>query len=156
MRVDSPPALPREGVGTPSTANSFAGEGRQEKSFKPAGLIVAGVLALAIVIGLMVWRPWAKEQPGSGAKTTNQLGSSANTPVAPRGMVYVPGGELMMGRDDGDEYERPAHKVVVKPFFMDANEVTRQQYQDFVNKTGHVAPANWTGKQFFAGAGTGR
>jgi serine/threonine-protein kinase len=68
-------------------------------------------------------------------------------------MVHVPAGEFMMGRDDGDEYERPAHKVTVKPFFMDMNEVTRRQYQDFVNKTAHAAPANWTNKQFPAGTG---
>src|SRR5207302_6975147 len=65
----------------------------------------------------------------------------------------VPGGTFMMGRDDGDEYERPAHSVTVKPVFIDINEVTRQQYQDFVSKTGHAAPANWAGKTFPAGTG---
>src|SRR5205807_3166708 len=74
-------------------------------------------------------------------------------PTGPAGMVYVPGGDFTMGRDDGDEYERPAHKVTVKPLFIDANEVTRQQYQDFVNKTGHAAPANWTNKHFPGGTG---
>src|SRR5437764_1695506 len=71
-------------------------------------------------------------------------------------MVYVPGGELTMGRDEkdgGDEYERTAHKVTVKSFFVDIDEVMRQKYQDFVNKTGHAAPANWNGKQFPAGTG---
>jgi formylglycine-generating enzyme required for sulfatase activity len=42
-------------------------------------------------------------------------------------MSGVPGG-FTMGRDDGEEDERPAHPVSVKPFFMDTNEVTNEQY----------------------------
>jgi len=156
MRVDSPPPVPTwEREGTASTANSFAGEAESRgRSWKPAALIVTGGLVLAIVIGLVAWRPWAgKEQSGSNgaAKTNQQAGSSATN--NPAGMAYVPGGEFMMGRDDGDEYERPAHKVTVKRFFIDINEVTRQQYQDFVNQTGHAAPANWKSKAFPAGTG---
>jgi serine/threonine protein kinase len=70
------------------------------------------------------------------------------TPVAPAGMVYVPGGELRMGRDEGDEYERPAHTVTVKPFFMDQTEVTNEQYQRFIDATGHPAPPAWKGTRF--------
>ncbi|HSP63507.1 MAG TPA: bifunctional serine/threonine-protein kinase/formylglycine-generating enzyme family protein [Pyrinomonadaceae bacterium] len=142
MRVDSPPAVPTwERDGTPATANSFAGEAEpRKKRWKPAALIVTGVLVLAIAIGLLAWRPWAgKEQSGSNgaAKTNQQAGSTAtNNPAAPAGMVYVPGGQFMMGRDDGDEYERPAHKVTVKPFFIDVHEVTLEDYMKFVRATG--------------------
>lgn len=161
MRVDTPPAVPswERSSGGAFTANSVAGEtDRQRKPGKRVALIVAGVLVIAISIALLAWsgwRPWAKEQQANGPTETNQQpGSTAPTsPVAPSGMVYVPGGDFMMGRDDGDEYERPAHKVTAKPFFMDISEVTRQQYQDFVNKTGHGAPANWTNKLFPAGTG---
>lgn len=88
------------------------------------------------------------------SKTSNRANTTAtNNPTAPAGMVYIPGGEFMMGDDDEDEYDRPAHKVTVKPFFIGVNEVTRQQYQEFVNKTGHAAPANWSGNQYPAGTG---
>jgi serine/threonine protein kinase, bacterial len=60
-------------------------------------------------------------------------------------MVFVPGGIFKMGRDDGDELERPAHIVEVKPFFIDRNEVTNEEYQRFVSATGHRAPAHWAG-----------
>jgi formylglycine-generating enzyme required for sulfatase activity/predicted Ser/Thr protein kinase len=157
MRVDSPPAVPSwQGGAAASTANSFGGESEApRKGWKPAAFFVAGVLVLGIAIGLMVWRPWAKGQQADGAKKTNQQagGAATSDPNAPAGMAYVPGGELMTGRDDGDEYERPAHKVTVKPYFVDINEVTRQRYQDFVNKTGHTAPANWKSKTFPAGTG---
>jgi formylglycine-generating enzyme required for sulfatase activity/predicted Ser/Thr protein kinase len=142
MRVDSPPAVPTwEPEGTASTANSFAGEAdRQGKSWKPAALIITGVLVLAIAIGLIVWRPWAgKEQSGSNgaAKANQQAGRTAtNNPTAPAGMAYVPGGEFMMGRDDGDEAERPAHSVTLKPFFMDLTEVTIEDYLAFMRATG--------------------
>ena len=160
MRVDSPPAVPSwEGIAiSASTADSFAGEDGQRKTWKPAALIGAGAIVLVMAIGLMVWRPWAREQPANGSTKANQQAEPGKTNLrlsnnAPSGMVYVPGGEFTMGRDDGDEYERPAHKVTVEPFFMDVNEITRQQYQDFVSKTGHAAPANWSGKKLPAGTG---
>jgi hypothetical protein len=31
--------------------------------------------------------------------------------VGSAGMVSIPGGEFLMGRDDGNDYERPAHLV---------------------------------------------
>lgn len=163
IRVDSPPAVPTwDRAGVSSTAASFAGEeGKQQKSgfsfhlrWGRFALIVASVLVIGTSIA--VWRATV-EQPMT-AMAPNQTSNRASTtatgnPTAPAGMVYVPGGEFMMGRDDGDEYERPAHKVTVNPFFVDLNEVTRQQYLEFISKTGHAAPANWAGKVFPGGAG---
>jgi formylglycine-generating enzyme required for sulfatase activity len=65
--------------------------------------------------------------------------------VQPPDMVYVPGGTYQMGRDDGDEYERPAHEVTVKPFYIDKYEVTCEQYAKFVDATGQPPPATWSG-----------
>ncbi|MDX6558350.1 MAG: serine/threonine protein kinase, bacterial [Blastocatellia bacterium] len=159
MWVGSPPIVPSwERGATSSTATSLAEEGaHQRKGRKPAALIAGGVLILGIAIGLFAWRPWAREQANGPTTPNHQVGAAEpGNPKAPTGMVYVAGGEFLMGRDGkdgGDEYERPAHKVTVKPFFMDTNEVTRQQYQEFVNKTGHAAPAKWMNKHFPAGTG---
>ncbi len=60
------------------------------------------------------------------------------TPTPPPGMVYVPGGEFTMGRNDGDEYERPAHRVTVKPFFIDKYEVTNEDYARFIKETDNL------------------
>lgn len=46
-----------------------------------------------------------------------------------------------MGADDGDEDERPAHRVRVDPFHVSAHPVTIEQYAEFVRQTGHPAPA---------------
>lgn len=66
----------------------------------------------------------------------------------PEGMVYVPGGTFEMGRDDGDEYERPAHEVTVAPFYIDRFEVTCEDYQKFIDATGHPAPPGWVDGRF--------
>src|SRR5688572_1012757 len=68
-------------------------------------------------------------------------------------MAYVPGGDFTMGRDDGDEYERPAHLVTVKPFFIDLNEVTNEDYEKFVKEKGYQPPASWKTGTYPEGAG---
>ena len=46
--------------------------------------------------------------------------------------VPIPAGEFMMGSEEGENDERPVHKVVFKkPFWMAKTEVTMQQYEQF-------------------------
>jgi formylglycine-generating enzyme required for sulfatase activity len=68
-------------------------------------------------------------------------------------MVYVLGGTLRVGRDDGDENEKPAHVVNVKPFFIDRTEVTNEQYQKFIDAGNYAPPPSWQGKRFPEGTG---
>ncbi|MGE0883866.1 MAG: formylglycine-generating enzyme family protein [Blastocatellales bacterium] len=86
----------------------------------------------------------ASNQQSTGVSPSTETVSSS----APAGMVYVPGGTFEMGRDGYDEYERPAHKITVNPFFIDITEVTNEEYQRFVNETGHRAPTHWQGGKF--------
>ena len=58
-------------------------------------------------------------------------------PVAqanPSGMVWIPGGEFVLGTDDKESMpnERPAHRVHVDGFWMDATEVTNSEFAKFV------------------------
>src|SRR5262245_2804322 len=64
-------------------------------------------------------------------------------PPAPPGMVWVPGGEFTMGTDAdvGWADEKPAHRVRVDGFFMDATEVTNAQFRAFVEATKYVTTA---------------
>ena len=75
------------------------------------------------------------------------------TPDAPRGMVYIAGGDFLMGNNTGDEYEKPAHKVSVAPFFMDVTEVTCEDYLKFLTATSRRSPRNWTRTTCQSGAG---
>jgi formylglycine-generating enzyme required for sulfatase activity len=66
-------------------------------------------------------------------------------------MVWVPGGEFMMGVDDDSEArpdESPKHRVKVDGFWMDATEVTNAQFAAFVKAPGLLLKrnVNLTGK----------
>ncbi len=77
-------------------------------------------------------------------------GPKPKIPV-PSGMIAIPGGEFMMGRNDGDEYERPAHRVKVESFFIDQHEVTNELYYDFVRHRNGPAPSHWINGEFEPG-----
>ncbi|HUE88717.1 MAG TPA: formylglycine-generating enzyme family protein [Vicinamibacterales bacterium] len=53
----------------------------------------------------------------------------------------VPAGEFSMGADDGDEDERPVHRVYVDAFRLSVHAITNQQFAEFVRAMGHQAPA---------------
>jgi len=61
----------------------------------------------------------------------------------PRGMVWVPGSDFLMGSDHklAQRNERPAHKVRVHGFWMDRTHVTNAQFAAFVKATGYVTTA---------------
>jgi len=64
-------------------------------------------------------------------------------PAAPPGMIWIPGGEFLMGTDSdlGWPDEKPAHRVRVDGFFMDKTEVTNAQFRQFVEATGYKTTA---------------
>ncbi|HEY5883571.1 MAG TPA: SUMF1/EgtB/PvdO family nonheme iron enzyme [Pyrinomonadaceae bacterium] len=105
------------------------------------GAGVLGVVLLGAVVTLIAWSLTQKEQPT--AKQDN--------PVPPAGMAYVPGNEFTMGNDAGDTSERPQHKVTVKPFFIDLNEVTCEEYEKFIRATSRQPPAIWSNGKYPGG-----
>jgi formylglycine-generating enzyme required for sulfatase activity len=62
---------------------------------------------------------------------------------APEGMVWIPGGEFIMGSERGGALsnEGPAHRVRVDGFWMDATPVTNAQFRKFVEATGYRTTA---------------
>lgn len=69
--------------------------------------------------------------------------AEASAADAPKGMVWIPGGEFVMGSEDeiAWEEEMPAHKVKVRGFWMDTHEVTNREFAEFVKATGYVTDA---------------
>ena len=65
---------------------------------------------------------------------------------APPGMVWIPGGEFTMGTNAADAWsdERPAHRVAVDGFWLDAHEVTNAQFAAFIDATGYQTTAERT------------
>ncbi len=74
--------------------------------------------------------------------------------TAPPGMVWIPGGEFSMGSNVESESlcglpgvtadALPVHRVYVDGFWMDATELTNQEYENFVKATGYVTIAERT------------
>ena len=54
-------------------------------------------------------------------------------------MILIPGGEFLMGRDDGGSSERPSHRVKLSAYYIDEHEVTNRQYQVYLKETGRPA-----------------
>jgi formylglycine-generating enzyme required for sulfatase activity len=59
------------------------------------------------------------------------------------GMVFIKGGIFMMGGDNEQarQDEFPKHAVQVNSFYMDATEVTNEQFAAFVKATGYITTA---------------
>lgn len=57
-------------------------------------------------------------------------------------MVWIPGGEFIMGTEDPDFTDaHPKHEVKVDGFWMDEHEVTNAEFAAFVKATGYVTYA---------------
>ena len=102
--------------------------------------LIPAAIAVAITVVLVLALAIILRASRSGSKS----GLPNLPPTPPVGMVYVAGGEFTIGNDLGDEYEKPAHQVTVKPFFIDNNEVTCGEYEKFIKATNHRSPLNWS------------
>ena len=103
------------------------------------------------VFALLVWVALAAACAASAILAAALLSDRLWAKATPAGMVLIPGGDFTMGARDDDtlarDDERPAHRVRVQPFYMDATEVTNAQFAAFVKATGHVTtaerPVDW-------------
>ncbi|MBI4872917.1 MAG: formylglycine-generating enzyme family protein [Candidatus Riflebacteria bacterium] len=82
-----------------------------------------------------------------------ETGGAGGEPGGTTGMVFLEGGEFLIGSNDGEEDERPARRVSVSPFYIDRTEVTNEQYRRFVQATGHRAPRHWKQGSYAPGTG---
>ena len=77
--------------------------------------------------------------------------SNVDAPI-PDGMIRLPGGEFLMGTDDGvgyaDDGEGPVRKVTVKPFWIDPCTVSNAKFATFVAATKYVTEAEKFGTSF--------
>jgi gamma-glutamyl hercynylcysteine S-oxide synthase len=61
--------------------------------------------------------------------------------------VEIPGGRFLMGGGPRDN-ENPRHEVRVSPFLLARAQVTRAEYQAFLDATGREAPPFWSETPF--------
>jgi formylglycine-generating enzyme len=76
-------------------------------------------------------------------------------------MIWIAGGDFMMGSDHHYREEAPAHRVSVSGFWIDPTPVTNAEFEQFVQATGYITlaeravnPANYPGakKEFLSPA----
>lgn len=118
------------------------------------------ILLLGAVAAWWLWRNAAQEAVSSSAiplphssshtptAVTTQISPPVTTASAGNDMVFISGGQFMMGRNGDDEFESPARSATVRPFYLDRTEVTNEEYQKFVAATGRRAPAHWQEGKF--------
>jgi formylglycine-generating enzyme len=84
-------------------------------------------------------------QANSAAAPT--VSASTGAPSSPKDvvtksgvqMVYLPGGDFMMGASDGNEDEKPVHKVTISAFIIDKYPVTHEMF----TKAQLPNPSHW-------------
>jgi formylglycine-generating enzyme required for sulfatase activity len=57
-------------------------------------------------------------------------------------MILVKAGEFIMGDDNHEQNERPAHKVTLPDYYIDKFEVSNAQYKKFCDETKRPYPTN--------------
>ena len=112
-------------------------------------VLLTGLAAVVLVGAFVAWKFLTKDnQPAPTPSQPVTQVSPAPVAAVPPGMVLIPGGEFKVGRDDGEENERPAHTVIVAPFYLDQHEVTNEQYLKFIEATGYLRPPSWLGQRY--------
>ncbi|TDQ18918.1 formylglycine-generating enzyme required for sulfatase activity [Algoriphagus boseongensis] len=83
------------------------------------------------------------ESESPSNSSTEVVFSDPEPPIKEEGMVWIPGGEFIMGTNEADAYdaEKPAVNVKVSGFWMDLHEVTNAEFAKFVEETGYVTIA---------------
>ena len=93
----------------------------------------------------------ARPEGASSAANTEFTGPVEVVSQSGIEMVYLPGGEFMMGSDKGNADETPAHKVKLSAFLIDKYEVTQEmlarvrRFKDLTPITGGYPDAELPG-----------
>ena len=125
----------------------------QRERARPTTSRGAWLWLLPVFLAVGVWlagRPRREATISQGPFQATVTGRGASGDPPP-GMVWVPGGEYSMGcvdprglpfgGTDPMNDARPVHRVRVAGFWMDAHEVTNDQFAAFVKATGYVTVA---------------
>ena len=87
------------------------------------------ITASALVFTMAVLHAAGQTESPPVSYENLRLQSDISHPAPPEGMVYVPGGEFIMGSEVGDTDERPQHTATTAPFFIDIMEVSNSDYK---------------------------
>ncbi len=77
----------------------------------------------------------------SSERSTSVAAPAGTAPAMLKDMIWIPGGEFLMGSDDHYPEEAPAHRVRVSGFWIDRTQVTNSAFRRFVKATGYITLA---------------
>lgn len=63
-------------------------------------------------------------------------------------LVQILASDFLMGSDQGQDCERPIHRVHVDSFLLGVTQVTHEQYAEFLSATGSVPTPFWNNPNF--------
>jgi formylglycine-generating enzyme required for sulfatase activity len=88
------------------------------------------VSLISLVAGLSLLCSCGKSGPADSSQAKNAIPATPFDVVTASGveMVYLPGGEFMMGSSQGNADEAPVHKVRLTSFLMDKLPVTHEMF----------------------------
>lgn len=137
----TPPERPRH---TPTPAPPMPPEPRQQGGGLPGWLLpsLGGVVLLA---GVGYWlstrdtEPKKPEKPDVPIVAKVDLAETVNDPNGP--LFLVPAGKFIFG-DDSAESPNPWREMELPAYYVDATEVSNQQYARFVAATGRTPPTH--------------
>jgi sulfatase modifying factor 1 len=91
---------------------------------------------LIAVAGALVWAASPAAAAGAPPRQCAAVAVAAD-PALRDGLVWMPGGSFVLGRDDAYPEERPPREVTVGGFWIDRTEVTNAEFAAFVAATGY-------------------
>lgn len=131
--------------------------------FSPLVLAGIGVVVLfglgtlgvggAYMAGLFSGKP----PGGVNNAATPTPSPNAQVPTIKADMIQIPGGIFRMGRNDGDDMQKPEHEETVAGFAMDKTEVTNAAYYEFIATSDYKPSteesflANWENRKPISG-----
>ena len=101
------------------------------------GALCVGTLGIGVMI---VALSWAHRQPGASVGVPSVVvHRNKVTPECPPGMVWLAGGQFLMGsrEDRGEADQRPRHVVNITGFCFDRTEVSVGAYESYWAHRGH-------------------
>ena len=126
--ASAPPA-----AAAPMPQGEAAGQSRSA-----AWIVLAVVLPAAA--GYLAVTSWPGSKSAASSSERVLVGDGTR---GPQGMVWVPGGQFLMGSDHrlAQANEKPAHPARVQGFWMDRHHVTNAEFRRFAEATGYVTTA---------------
>lgn len=116
-------------------------------SMKSCFITIITVLVMFILVGCGISKQPIKLSDQSSKIIKKDIYANISFPLPDDidTMVLIPAGDFLMGSEDGQDDEKPVHKVYLDAFYIDKYEVTNAQYKKFIDATSYKPPENWNG-----------